>query len=74
MSCCGKSRIPPMAVPKLPISPPGTITFQYTGKTRLTVIGPVTRQRYDFNHTGARVSVDRRDSNSLSTVATLRRV
>jgi hypothetical protein len=74
MSCCGKSRIRPMAIPKLVTTPAGTVTFQYIGKTRLTVIGPITRKRYDFERTGARISVDSRDSNSLSTVATLRRV
>jgi hypothetical protein len=74
MSCCGKSRMRPMAIPKFPTTPAGTVAFQYTGKTRLTVIGPITRQRYDFERTGARVDVDSRDSNSLSTVATLRRV
>lgn len=74
MSCCGKSRVQPIAMPRFVATPTGTVTFQYTGRTRLTVIGPITRQRYDFERTGARVVVDRRDSNSLSTVATLRRV
>ena len=52
----------------------GTVTFEYTGRTRLTVIGPVTRTRYDFVGHGARVQVDRRDSNSIAGVAALRRV
>jgi hypothetical protein len=51
----------------------GTVTFEYTGRTRLTVIGPVTRVRYDFIGHGARVQVDRRDSNSIAGVAALRR-
>ncbi len=75
MSCCGKSRIPPITVaPKFTPQPAGSVTFQYIGRTRLTVIGPVTRKRYDFDRAGARVTVDRLDSNSLSTVPTLRRV
>jgi len=76
MSCCGKSRgqLPKVVMPRYTSSPVGTSTFQYTGKTRLTVIGPVTRQRYDFDRPGARVSVDRRDSHALATVATLKRV
>lgn len=60
--------------PKSSRPTPGGTTFQYIGKTRLTVIGPVTRQRYDFDRSGARLSVDPRDANSLATVATLKRV
>jgi hypothetical protein len=52
----------------------GSSTFQYIGKTRLTVIGPVTRRRYDFDRSGVRVSVDPLDGNSLATVPTLKRV
>jgi hypothetical protein len=52
---------------------PGT-TFQYIGKTRLTVIGPVSRRRYDFDRGGVRLSVDPRDASSLATVPTLKRV
>jgi hypothetical protein len=74
MSCCGKSRVQPFAIPRIATTPAGTVIFQYTGKTRLTVIGPITRQRYDFERTGARLTVDSRDSNSLATVATLKRV
>ncbi|HEY6253111.1 MAG TPA: hypothetical protein VI685_24390 [Candidatus Angelobacter sp.] len=54
--------------------PIGTVAFEYTGNSRLTVIGPVTRARYEFQGHGARLNVDRRDSNSLATVATLKRV
>jgi len=58
-----------------PAGPPAaTTTFQYTGKTRLTVIGPVSRRRYDFDRSGVRISVDARDANSLATVPTLKRV
>ena len=59
----------PMAIQQV-----GSVTFEYTGRTRLTVIGPVTRARYDFVGHGARVQVDRRDSNSIAGVAALRRV
>jgi|GraSoiStandDraft_35_1057300.scaffolds.fasta_scaffold526741_2 hypothetical protein len=76
MSCCGKSRaqMPRVTTPTYIPTLAGTVTFQYTGKTRLTVIGPITRNRYDFDRPGARASVDRRDSNSLATVATLKRI
>jgi hypothetical protein len=59
---------------RLPTPPVGTVAFEYIGMTRLTVIGPVTRKRYEFAGLGARVHVDRSDSNSLAVVPTLRRV
>ena len=83
MSCCGKSRermktslaarnpLPPAA--NVPL-PPGTVVFEYAGRTRLTVIGPVTHARYEFIGFGARVQVDPRDSPSVATVPALRRV
>ena len=89
MSCCGKSRaqftrassqpapVKPAAI-NLPapvaVQQVGAITFEYTGRTRLTVIGPVTRTRYDFVGHGARLQVDRRDSNAIAGVNGLRRV
>jgi hypothetical protein len=48
--------------------------FEYTGRTGLTVIGPLTGQQYRFARTGARVKVDGRDSYGLATVPVLRRV
>jgi hypothetical protein len=45
MSCCGKSRIQFKPGPPIAIQPVGTVTFEYTGRSRLTVIGPVTRRR-----------------------------
>lgn len=60
--------------PSVSVQQAGTVTFQYTGRTRLTVIGPVTRARYDFIGHGARLQVDRRDSNSIASVPALRRV
>ena len=88
MSCCGKSRAQasqssarPVAArvqPKISVAttaPPfETVAFEYIGDSRLTVIGLVTRTRYEFQGHGARLNVDRRDSNSLSTVPTLKRV
>jgi hypothetical protein len=60
--------------PAVSIQPVGTVVFEYTGRSRLTVIGPVTRARYDFVGHGARLNVDRRDSNSIAMVPVLRRV
>ena len=74
MSCCGKSRVQLRAIPPVAVQPVGTVAFEYTGRSRLTVIGPATRTRYDFVGHGARVQVDRRDSNSIEAVPALRRV
>jgi hypothetical protein len=80
MSCCNKSRAQFSARTQFPASAAitvqqvGTVVFEYTGRSRLTVIGPVTRTRYDFVGHGARLQVDRRDSNSIATVPMLRRV
>lgn len=74
MSCCGKSRVQFKAGPPMSIQPVGSVAFEYTGRSRLTVIGPVTRARYDFVGHGSRMQVDRRDSNSIATVPQLRRV
>jgi hypothetical protein len=48
--------------------------FQYLGRTGLTVVGPVSGNRYRFNGHGAIVAVDPRDRLSLSTVPNLRQV
>jgi hypothetical protein len=48
--------------------------FEYIGRTGLTVIGPLTGQRYRFARTGARLQVDGRDSYGLATVPLLKRV
>jgi hypothetical protein len=55
-------------------APPGSVVFEYAGRSRLTVIGPVTHTRYEFVGFGARVQVDGRDSISVATVPALRRV
>jgi hypothetical protein len=50
------------------------IVFQYTGRSAMAVIGPVSGIRYSFADPGARVEVDPRDCGSLVTVPNLRRV
>ena len=74
MSCCAKSRVQFKPSPPLHSPPVGTVAFEYTGTSRLTVIGPVTRMRYDFAAYGARLNVDRRDSSAIEKVPSLRRV
>jgi hypothetical protein len=45
--------------------------FEYTGKTAMTVMGPVSGTRYRFAATGDRVTVDLRDSKHLAAVPNL---
>lgn len=74
MSCCGKSRAQFSVSPGVNRPPVKTVLFEYTGTSRLTVIGPITRTRYDFSAYGARLNVDYRDSTLIAKVPALRRV
>jgi hypothetical protein len=77
--CCGSSRalhaqpaaIPPAraVVGTAPARSPNYVAyFEYTGKTAITVVGPVSGVRYRFPTTGARLAVDLRDRASLAAV------
>jgi hypothetical protein len=46
-------------------APAGCVQFEYTGKTKLTVISPKTGIRYHFDSPGTRVSVDPRDQSMM---------
>ena len=86
MSCCGRPRtatpLPPSTgarpAPAGPARPapraPSSVSFRYDGSTRLHAEGPITHQRYRFEHTGAIVAVDARDAPSLAAIPHLRRV
>lgn len=82
MSCCGQRRLEQREA-----SARGTrsasaagersrsaVVFEYTGATGLTVFGSATGVRYRFNRPGARIPVDARDAQRLSTIPMLRRV
>jgi hypothetical protein len=60
MSCCGDKR---RALSTVPASPP--VTFEYRGKTSLTVVGAATRRIYWFAGPGSRVAVHPRDVESM---------
>jgi hypothetical protein len=65
MSCCGQSRRQaPTKIEGSMIKPPmrRTIQFEYTGRTALNVVGPVSGVQYRFGRPGARVTVDARDA------------
>ena len=86
--CCGKSRaqfrgtmsnLPPprfvrsaSSAPQLARRP--STTFEYIGRTRLTVAGPVTGREYRFDRMGARVEVDPRDTPSIAAIPLLKQV
>jgi hypothetical protein len=81
MSCCGNGR---RILTGESQTHPGTIRvdrsmrnaalFQYTGDTRLTVVGLGTKTRYQFIGRGSRVVVNGRDVASLASVPSLVRV
>lgn len=84
MSCCGRARVA-TALPATPrpaadsATPPAAhpaprVSFSYEGPTRLQAVGPITQQRYRFEHTGAVVAVDARDAPSLAAIPHLRRL
>jgi hypothetical protein len=79
MSCCGSGRaelvIQTQAKPEtMRQSAWGAVTFEYTGRSALTVIGPITRTTYYFQGPGSRTLVDGRDSLALASMRMLRRV
>ena len=76
MSCCGGSRAQVgirVTGSDAPISP-GTITFEYIGRTALRVIGGVTGKQDRFEEPGARLTVDWRDRASLDQLPMLKQV
>lgn len=50
------------------------INFEYTGKTALTVRGPVSGKNYRFSKPGATQLIDYRDTSSLMAIPVLKRV
>jgi hypothetical protein len=82
MSCCGEKRAraltPAAAKVEEPIKAVITpsrpaILFEYTGKTSLAVVGPVTRTTYRFLTPGAKVPVEAGDAGAIAAVPNLRR-
>jgi hypothetical protein len=84
MPCCGNQRANAgtaaaprverrsRPVPAAPAARP-PVTFEYTGKTALAIIGPITRVTYRFPAPGVRVPVDARDAGAVSAVPNVRR-
>jgi len=68
MACCGKKR------EEAQVAASSAVLFQYTGRSALTVAGPISGRRYHFPRTDATLPVDPRDAAALSGVPHLRRV
>ncbi|AHF17732.1 hypothetical protein [Niabella soli] len=50
------------------------VTFEYIGKTALTVTGSITRKRYYFSHPDQVLKVDYRDAPGMMAVPLLKKV
>jgi hypothetical protein len=80
MACCGRRvsgsvrHWPPGEGRPAGRAEPRTVTFEYTGRTGLTVMGPVTGRQYRFRGAGATLPVDARDERSVAMVPHVRRV
>jgi len=86
--CCGRARqqsaqglsrlprtVPGAAVPAARQGPPRAgVSFEYVGRTSLTVVGPYTGLHYRFDRPGARSLVDPRDRASVAAIRALRQV
>ncbi len=49
-------------------------SFEYTGKTALTVVGHVTGKQYRFSHPGNRQNIDYRDIPGLTGIPVLKKI
>ena len=85
--CCGKNREQFRSSPNLlgSTSKPAlrqqveptrrdSVSFEYIGQTSLVVVGPATGRQYNFERTGARVSIDPRDRPWVASMRALRQV
>jgi len=80
MNCCGQGRGrvatngKAMTAPRRPAPVSGVALYEYTGKTAMTVFGPISGARYRFERPGAKVQIDGRDISSLAGLPNLHRV
>jgi hypothetical protein len=54
--------------------PAGYTSFEYVGKTALTIIGNVTGKSYRFNYPGNTQNIDHRDTQGMMAIPVLKRV
>ena len=87
MSCCGRGRsqfqtshahnsrqLDTSGRPFPAGAPRATVVFEYQGRARAVVVGPVSGVRYRFDGAGSRVEVDPRDRRGLLALGQLRQV
>lgn len=55
-------------------TPSVSASFEYIGKTALTIIGNVTGTQYRFNYTGNRQNIDHRDIPGIMSIPVLKKV
>ena len=79
--CCGNGKTRPRDVTVVPAVPRpdrsaahSAPTFEYIGRTALTVFGPISGAPYRFQGPGSRLTVDPRDRAALRAVPVLRLV
>ena len=56
------------------VQTPAFASFEYTGKTALSVTGKVTGIQYRFNSPGSRQNIDTRDATGLMSIPVLRKL
>lgn len=82
--CCGRpmhALVPQAMAPQVRASAapltatarPNPVRFEYTGRTALTVVSPLTGRKYRFAEPGAKVEVDARDRSWIAFVPHVRR-
>lgn len=73
MSCCGNGRVQLTGVrPGTAPNAAQRTAFEYTGRTTMIVVSPITGRRYHFAGPGARVEIDARDRQYLTAIPRLR--
>ena len=76
MSCCGKARIQVgiQVTGQNAVVDPGTVIFEYIGRTALRAVGRESGIEYHFAQPGTRLTVDGRDRDSLDLLPMLKQV
>ena len=76
MSCCGKARMQVgiQVTGQNAEAIPGTVIFEYIGRTALSAIGRESGIQYHFAKPGTRLTVDGRDRDSLDLLPMLKQV
>ena len=76
MSCCGKARMQAgiQVTRQDAVATPGTVIFEYIGRTALSAVGPASGLQYHFAQPGTRLTVDGRDRDSLDLLPMLKQV